>query len=571
MGTPTQQQLPTEEPALPTTAPLAPLGVAPAGWVQCRGCRALVYGRRWRRNLGVCPHCGRHAALSATDRLDQLADPGSVQLLPAPRTAVDPLRFVDRMPYRDRLIAARADTGLDEAVLCARAAIQGRPVVLAIMDFGFLGGSLGTAVGERITLAAEHALQTRTALVIVTASGGARMQEGVLSLMQMAKTAQALAALDEAGVLTVTLATDPTYGGVAASFATLTDLIFVEPGARMGFAGPRVIEQTTGATLPPGFQTAEFLLSHGLVDAVVPRAAVRATLATALAAGYDRPAIAPAGRDPVIRDGDRLPVRPAWDTVRTGRSLDRPTTLDYAQLLLTDFLELHGDRIGGECPAMVGGIGRFHGHPVMLIGLQKGHRPDELVARGYGLGRPEGYRKAARLMRLAAKLGLPIVTLIDTQGAEPGMAAEEHGQSVAVAENIKLMSQLEVPVIAVVVGEGGSGGALALGVADRVFVFEHGFYSVITPEGCAAILWRNPSAAGQAAAALQLDAISLLRLGVVDGVLPEPEGGSQADGPAAAATLDAVLSNTLAELCAQDARELVRARRRRFRQFGRSE
>lgn len=566
MATPTQQQQLSSEAAAELSVP-DPSAASP-GWKLCRGCQALIYGRRWQRNLGVCPNCGRHAQISATERLRQLTDPGSVELLPVPRTATDPLRFVDRMPYRDRLIAARADTGLQEAVVCARAEIQGRPAVLAIMDFQFLGGSLGTAVGEQITLAAEDALRTRTPLVLVTASGGARMQEGVLSLMQMAKTAQALAALDEAGVLTVTIATDPTYGGVAASFATLTDMIFIEPGARMGFAGPRVIEQTTGASLPPGFQTAEFLLEHGLVDGVLPRAGLRPTLGRLLRAFYDRPRLVPAGTDPVIRDVERLASRPAWDTVRTGRSLARPTTLDYAQLLLTDFMELHGDRIDGRCPAMVGGIGFLHGRAVMLLGLQKGHRPEELVARGYGLGRPEGYRKAARLMRLAEKLRLPVITLIDTQGAEPGMAAEEHGQSVAVAENIKLMSQLRVPIVAVVVGEGGSGGALALGVADHVYVFENGFYSVITPEGCAAILWRNPAAAAQAAAALQLDAGSLLRLGVVDGVLPEPEGGAQANAPAAAATLDAVLCRALAGLCEQDGADLVQARRRRFRAFG---
>lgn len=541
----------------------------PAGWVVCRGCQSLVYQPRWQRSLGVCPHCGKHAPVPAMQRLQQLADPGSVELLPAPSTPADPLRFTDRVPYRDRLAAAREQTGLDEAVVCARVLIHGRPAVLAVMDFGFLGGSLGTGVGERITLAAEHALDTRTALVIVTASGGARMQEGPLSLMQMAKTAQALAALDEAGVLTVTLATDPTYGGVAASFATLTDLIFVEPGARMGFAGPRVIEQTTGASLPPGFQTAEFLLAHGLVDAVLPRASVRATLGSVLAAAYDRPPLVPdVAGDPLVRCPDQLTRRPAWETVRLGRNLDRPTTLEYAELLLEDFLVLHGDRIGAECPALVAGIGRFHDHPVLLLGLQKGHRAEELVAHGYGRARPEGYRKAARLMRLAEKLGLPVVTLIDTQGAEPGTEAEEHGQAVAVAENLKLMAGLRVPIVAVVVGEGGSGGALALGVADRVLIFENGFYSVITPEGCAAILWRDPAGAAEAAAALHLDAPSLLRLGVVDGVLPEPAGGSQADAQAAALTLDAVLANALAELATIEPDELVRSRRRRFRRYG---
>ncbi|MYV98983.1 acetyl-CoA carboxylase, carboxyltransferase subunit beta, partial [Streptomyces sp. SID3343] len=247
-------------------------------WVRCGQCTELVYGKRFARTLHVCPGCGDHARLTARHRLEQLLDPGSESVLEAARTLHDPLRFADSRPYPERLDEARAATGMDEAVLCVRGTVLGRPVVVAAMDFRFLGGSLGCAVGALITEAARESLHERVPLLLVTASGGARMQEGALSLMQMAKTAQALAELDEAGILVLSLITDPTYGGVAASFATLADVILIEPGARMGFAGPRVIEQTIGESLPAGFQTAEFLLEHGMVDAIVPRASLRTTI-----------------------------------------------------------------------------------------------------------------------------------------------------------------------------------------------------------------------------------------------------------------------------------------------------
>ncbi|MFB7664412.1 acetyl-CoA carboxylase carboxyl transferase subunit alpha [Kitasatospora sp. NPDC056138] len=552
-------------------------------WVRCGRCAGLIYGRRFRRTLRVCPDCGWHAQLTARQRLDQLLDPGSAEPLRHVPALHDPLGFVDSRPYPERLSAARADTGLDEAVLCVTGRIEGRPVVVAAMDFRFLGGSLGCGVGALITEAAETSLRLRTPLLLVCASGGARMQEGVLSLMQMAKTAQALAELDEAGVLVVSLITDPTYGGVAASFATLADVIIAEPGARMGFAGPRVIEQTTGEQLPEGFQTAEFLLAHGMVDDVVARPALRATLGRLL--GLRSPAGPPEPIGPAEApeaapeyDGDRSGdprggAEPAeldsWAAVRLARHPDRPSSLHYVGHLLDDFLELHGDRLSEDCPAIVGGPGRLGGLPVMLIGHHKGG-PDlaERRRRRFGMPAPSGYRKAARLMRMAAKLGLPVVTLIDTPGANPGPDAERGGQAVAIAENLRLMSRLPVPIVAVLIGEGGSGGALALGVADRVLVSTNGVYSVISPEGCAAILWKDPEAAPTAANALRLHAAELVRLGIVDGVVPEPDDGAHRDHAGAAAMLREALVATLGELIPWEPVRLLRERKRRFHRFG---
>ncbi|WP_031160178.1 acetyl-CoA carboxylase carboxyl transferase subunit [Streptosporangium roseum] len=540
-----------------------------AEWVSCARCRELTYGRRFERDLRVCPGCGAHSRLTAWQRIGQLLDAGSVRQLEQPVVAEDPLGFVDSRPYPERLRQAREQTGTEEAVVCVTGTLMGHPVVAAVMDFRFLGGSLGVGVGEAIAVAAETALRARSPLIIVTASGGARMQEGAFSLMQMVKTSQALAELDEAGIFTISIISDPTYGGVAASFATLGDVILAEPGARIGFAGPRVIEQTIQADLPKGFQTAEFLLARGLVDAVVPRSALRPTIACLLdAQAPAQPSTATGAGEGLVRDPGELPEREPGQVVETARHQQRPTALDYMNQLLDNFQELRGDRMSGDCPAIVGGLGRFDGRPVIVLGHQKGRDTTERVQRNFGMALPEGYRKAARLMRLAVKLGLPIVTLVDTPGAHPGIGAEERGQAWAIAENIRLMSGLPVPIVAVITGEGGSGGALALAVADRVLACSGAMYSVISPEGCAAILWKDRSAAPMAAAALQLGARDLLRHEIVDAVVPEPEGGAHRDPVAAAELLRAALSETLREVVAISPDDLVAQRRRRFRRYG---
>ncbi|MDG4800537.1 acetyl-CoA carboxylase carboxyltransferase subunit alpha [Micromonospora sp. WMMD980] len=540
-------------------------------WSRCDGCASLLYRKRLRRNLDVCPECGSHARLDAPERVAQLVDPDSFTPLPERAVRVDPIDFVDALPYPHRLGAARAGTGLDEAVLCGTARLGGYPVALAVMDFRFLGGSLGCAVGELITRTAERALADGTPLVLVTASGGARMQEGALSLMQMATVSQALAGLREAGLLTISVVTDPTYGGVAASFATNTDVVLAESGARLGFAGPRVIRQVTGAALPDGFQTAEFLLRHGQVDMVVPRHALRGRLGALLAAaeaGRRPPVTRPAPRPPAAPPVLARAARDPWETVRTARHPGRPTTLDYLETAFDGFVELHGDRLGADCPAIVGGVARLDGRPVMVIGHQKGHTTAELVARNFGMASPAGHRKALRLMRLAARLRLPVVTLVDTPGADPGVAAEQQGQAAAIAENILAMSVLPTPVVAVVTGEGGSGGALALAVADRVLMLEHAVYSVISPEGCAAILWPDSSAAPQAARALRLTGADLCRLGVVDELVPEPRPAAHGDPAGAAELLGRAVAATLAPLLTVPPAALVRRRRQRFRRFG---
>lgn len=258
-----------------------------------------------------------------------------------------------------------------------------------------------------------------------------------------------------------------------------------------------------------------------------------------------------------------------WQRVLIARHPKRPTTLDYIRFMLDDFIELHGDRLYRDDPAMVGGIGLLDGRPVTVIGPQKGRDTKENIARNFGLPHPEGYRKAMRLMKEAERFGRPIITLIDVVGAFPGIEAEQRGQGVAIAESIRLMSTLKVPIVSVVTGEGGSGGALAIGVADRVLMLENAWYSVISPEMCAEILWKDISRAPEAADVLHLTADHLLRHGVVDEVIPEPMGGADRDPEAMAAKVKEAILRHLKEIEGRDGARLVQERMERYGRIGR--
>ncbi|MEV4015100.1 acetyl-CoA carboxylase, carboxyltransferase subunit beta [Nonomuraea angiospora] len=554
------------------TSVLEQINALPADtWRRCPRCAGLVHRDALAKHAQTCPDCGHHFPLRAGARIGLLADPGSFTERHAGLTPVDPLSFADKVPYPARLARAKESTGLPDAVVTGTATLDGRPVVLAVLDFAFLGGSMGSVVGEKVTLAAEDALRGRSPLIVVSASGGARMQEGVLSLLQMAKTSAAIRQLRDAGVPYVSVLADPVYGGVAASFASLGDVIIAEDGARAGFAGPRVIEQTIRQALPDGFQTAGFLHEHGHVDLVVRRQELRAVLSRLIDLLTPPPDDAPPpddggppgdgpAADPgVVRSGggpaaDELD---AWEAVRLARAPGRPNARRRIEELFTGFVELHGDRQNADDPAVIGGPARLDGIPVMIVAHHKGEDVAENVTRNFGMPHPAGYRKAMRLYTLAERHRLAVVTLVDTPGAYPGIAAEEGNQSGAIAESLALAAGLRTPVLSVITGEGGSGGALALAVADRLLIQEHGVFSVISPEGAASILFGDASRARDMARALRLRAADLHAMGLVDEVVSERPGD-----------LRRALSRQLRDLLAVPAGELVARRYRRLRSYG---
>lgn len=539
--------------------------------IKCPGCRRVIDQSKFAENLDVCPRCGRHMRVSGRKRMRMTVDAGSFEEWDRELAPTDFLEFPG---YEEKLEAAREKSHEPDAVVCGRGTIGGHPCALFFMNADFMMGSMGSVVGEKICRTFERAAELRLPVVGITVSGGARMQEGTTSLMQMAKVSGARARFAKTGLPYLVLLTDPTTGGVTASFAMEGDIILAEPGALIGFAGPRVVEQTTHKRLPAGFQRSEFLLEHGFLDLIVERENVPATLSELLAlhAGRipaaDAPHVLPERHEPHTllkkagrkrrRSGNEAPS--AYDIVQAARSVEHPTALELIELGFDGFIELHGDRYFSDDPAIVGGIAWVGDQVFTVIGTERGRSTKERVARNFGSAHPEGYRKAQRLMKEAERFGRPVLCLIDTAGAYCGIGAEERGQGEAIASNLVVMSELETPIVSIVVGEGGSGGALALAVADRVLMLDNAAYSVVSPEGCASILWKTTDRAADAAEALALTAPRLAELGIVDGTITS----SGTHRELAERIIDRV-THELAELASLKPDALVEARQAKFR------
>lgn len=496
----------------------------------------------------------------------------------------DPLHFPG---YEEKLSENRKTADRPSACVAGIGTIHGTPAVGAELSRFFLMGSMGAVEGEKLTLAIEEADRRKLPLIIFSASGGARMQEGMFSLMQMAKTSAAVQKLRDHGGLYISVLTHPTTGGVSASFASLGDLILAEPGALIGFAGPRVIEQTIGEKLPKGFQRAEFQLEHGFVDRIVPRKDEREVITQILKMhGYASREMQTNSKEKEISsnkmqtgsaNSSSFPINPAgtcptgsvYDRIAIVRDKSRPKITDYIDGIFDDFMELSGDRLGKEDPAILGGIALLEGRAVTVIGHRKGKDLKDNLTCNFGMPEPEGYRKALRLMKEAERFGRPVVTFIDTPGAYPGKEAEEHGQSVAIAENLAAMSSLRVPVISIVTGEGNSGGALAIGVGDEIWMLENAVYSVLSPEGFASILWKDASKAAEASEVMKMTAEDLLKQGIADRILLEPAGGAQKDLPQMCRTIKAALIDKLEELTGMSTEDLLEKRYQKYRDIGR--
>jgi acyl-CoA carboxylase subunit beta len=553
-------QLPTGEDSAPAF---------PSVLTRCRACGAPLAGTPSYDRYRVCGECGQTYTISGRDRIASLVDENSFDEIAELMASNDPLEFEDDEPYTNRLIEQRKRTGEFDAAIAGTAALRGRRIVLSVLDFGFMGGSMGVVVGEKVALAAELALKTRMPLVSVVASGGARMQEGLYSLLQMAKTTAAVQRLHREGIPYLSVLTHPTTGGVFASFASLGDVIVAEPEALIGFAGPRVVEQMLGESLPPGTHTAEFLFEHGIIDDIVDRVHLRGYLADLLSIllpldKKSEPSISPRAVSTSEQD---QPSTDAWSSVQTARSADRPTSLDYIERMLDFFVELHGDHESGDDPAVVAGFGLLGDRPIAVVGFERGHG-DKAVERRHGRPVPSGFRKAQRIMRLAAQQKLPVLTFVDTPGAFPGIESEIGGLAGEIAKSLALMSELPTRTIAAIIGEGGSGGALAIAVADRVLMQQHAIYSVIAPEGAAAILYRDADRASELATKLKITAWDCLEAGIVDAIAPEPEPSAAADPGAAASLLREAVIAALAGLDKRSVDSVLRDRQRRYRTFG---
>ena len=532
---------------------------------KCNKCGGAIIAEDVKTDHYICPKCGGYFRVHARRRIEMVTDEGSFEEWDSDLQGGNPLEYKG---YEEKLEKLQEKTGLSEAVITGKAKIDGRETAIGVCDGRFLMASMGEAVGEKIARAVERATEERLPVILFACSGGARMQEGIVSLMQMAKTSAALKHHSDAGLLYISILTDPTTGGVTASFAMLGDVILAEPKALIGFAGPRVIEQTIGQKLPEGFQRAEFLLEHGFLDAIVERPQMKAVLSKILAlhengkgTDFNRKECA----QDLVADGRKEEKLTAWQRVELSRRKDRPVGSDYIDALFTDFVEFHGDRYFADDKAIIGGVARFHGMPVTVIAQAKGRNTKENIERNFGMPEPEGYRKALRLMKQAEKFARPVICLVDTPGAFCGLEAEERGQGEAIARNIYEMSGLKVPVVSIIIGEGGSGGALAMATADEVWMLENSIYSILSPEGFASILWKDSSKAKEAAEVMKLTAENLKAQGIVERVFAEPETYTVQNMDSVIMQINEAIEEFLMRYGSMSEQELIRHRYERFR------
>lgn len=552
--------------------PSAPEGL----WLKCPKCGEVVYRDDVKAHGYVCPKCEGYFRIGTRTRIRMVADTGTFQEWFTDLETENPLEYPG---YEEKIANLQEKTKLHEAVTVGKCMVNGLETVLGVCDARFLMGSMGYVVGEKITRAFERATEEKLPVVLFTSSGGARMQEGIVSLMQMAKTSAAIRKHSEAGLFYLPVLTDPTTGGVTASFAMLGDVILAEPGALIGFAGPRVIAQTIGQKLPEGFQRAEFLVEKGMIDGVVERQELKETVWKLLKIHQDSMQYIHYGKTqnvenfPEIRSSrgkagtDGKSELTAWERVEISRSKERPTTLSYVQQIFDEFLELHGDRAFRDDGAVIGGIAMFGGQPVTVIGQQKGKNVKENIYRNFGMASPEGYRKALRLMKQAEKFGRPVVTFVDTPGAACGIEAEERGQGEAIARNLLEMSEIQTPMVSILIGEGGSGGALGLAVTDEVWMMENATYSILSPEGFASILWKDGKRAKEASEVMKITAKDLKKLQIIEKVIREPEPANEENLPEIAEEIREDLDGFLRKSCQKTREQIVEERYERFRRM----
>lgn len=535
----------------------------------CKQCNTELNREDVQQQKYVCSGCGGYYAISAYDRIDLICDKGSFKPLFENIKTKNPLQNDSYMEKTKRLQESVEES---ESITVGHARIDGIEVVIGVCNSNFLMGTMGYAMGERITKAFEYATKRKLPVVLFSCSGGARMQEGMISLMQMEKTAAAVKQHSDKKLLFISVLTNPTFGGVSASYAMLGDIIIAEKYARVGFAGRRVIEQTINRKLPADAQTADFQLQHGMVDFVLEREKMRDKLAMILkmhektSVRLDKKSIK-SSKNTKIEDYIISNNKSAWERTKITRQIKRPSAQKYIDAIADAFIELHGDRLYGDDRAIIGGIAYINGQPVTVIMNNKGDNLQECMECNFGMPMPEGYRKALRLMEQAEKFGRPVISFVDTAGAYPGLDAEERGQAVAIANNLYKMSDLGVPMLSIMLGEGGSGGALATAVANEVWIFENALFSIISPEGYASIIWKDGEKAEKAADEMWITSEKLLQLGIVDKIIPEYGVASEDNYRLIARDLKDEISLFLGRYKRKSSRKIKKERRKRYKEY----
>ncbi len=526
----------------------------------CLSCNADLEGSKSYERFRVCHSCGFHFHLSARERLATLLDVGSFHEDDRGITSIDPLSLGDKRAYRTRVINAQRRTGLAESALTGTGSIYGRELVIAVIDFSFLGGSIGVAAGERLARAFEKATSRREPVVLVCSTSGTRMQEGLLALMQAPRIAAAVRRHDREGLPYIAVLTDPTTGSAYTGFVNLADVLLSEPNALVGYAALSALQEASGNDLPEGAHTSEAHLARGLIDAVVARPQLRDSIAQLLDLLMNDYRLT--AQDKSHESHSFHTPRTAWQQVQISRHENRPTAADLIMHLSVSFVALRGDRSGQDDSLIQAGIGSLAGEAVLFIGQVRppGNEPAHISTAGF--------RKARRAMMIARKFELPVITLIDTDGADPSLANEEAGLGFAVAQCMSSMMELTVPTIAVITGEANSEGAMAMAVADRVLMLDNAVYEVMRPEDAAMMLYGGEGSAGDAAERLRLTSHDCLALGIIDRTVPEPGEGAHTDHARAALLLRRSILRELASIRRMKPKRRLEKRYARYREIG---
>ena len=512
----------------------------------------------------VCPFCRFHYTVTARERIELLVDKETFKENYKYVKTVEPLSFSRRNRYRKFLEQDQNRTGLTEAAVAGKCRIGDVETMLIVLDFGFMGGTMGSVVGEKVSMAFENAARRGIPAVAVVSGGGVRIQEGVLSLMQMAKTVTAANRLRDEEVPLIVVLANPSTGQAYASFANLADVILAEPGSLIGLSPLRTLREVSKMPLPLDAHTAEAHVGHGLLDNVVDRENLQPRIASILQILTAQKHGQSTHKNLLKSETEECDEVEPWEAMTAARNSERPQASSYFRSILDPFIELRGDRLNSDDRSVGTGIGFMDGLAVAVIGQQR--RPLVEGERYHVF--PDGLRKAQRLIDLASRFKLPLVTLIDTQGADPGLEAEEQGIGNAIARTLSSMLTVPPPMVSVVSGEGGSEGALALGMSDRILMQQFAIYSPISVNHTLGAVHHDHMLDREAAEALMLTAHDCLELGIADEVVPEPDGGSHVDPHKASTVLQTAILTNLFQLSKMSEGKLLKKRYKKFRRMG---
>ena len=512
----------------------------------------------------VCPFCRFHYTVTARQRIDLLADKGTFKESYKYISSMEPLSFSRRSRYRKFFSQDQNRTGLTEAAVTGVCRIGDTETMLIVLDFGFMGGTMGSVVGEKVSMAFENAARRGIPAVAVVSGGGVRIQEGVLSLMQMAKTVTAANRLRDEEVPFVVVLANPSTGQAYASFANLADVILAEPGSLIGLSPLRTLREVSKMPLPLDAHTAEAHVGHGLLDNVVDRENLRLRISSLLEILTSHKH-GKSNHKHLLKSGpvECEAVEP-WEAVTAARNSERPLAIAYFRSMMDPFIELRGDRLNSDDRSIIAGLGFMDGQPMAVIGQQR----RQLVEGERYHVFPDGLRKAQRVIDLACRFKLPLVTLIDTQGADPGLEAEEQGIGNAIARTLSSMLTVPTPMVSVVIGEGGSEGALALSLSDRILIQQYAVYSPMSVNHTIGNAHHDHTLDREAAEALMLTAYDCQELGIADEIVPEPEGGAHVDPREAASVLQNAILTNIAHLARMSEGKLLKKRYHKFRRMG---